>query len=97
VKYIYDTLLVYICNTRRSYGQSHVHEIHNHNSSNLDQKASHCMIQTGEARNDRNAIMNRYRALVDASSLDLLSMTLDAVPLYLAYVGLMTLRSSGLF
>jgi len=40
------------------------------------------MIQTEEARNNGNAITNRYRTLVDASSLDLLSTTLDTVPLY---------------
>jgi len=39
------------------------------------------MIQTEEARNNGNAIINGYRALVDASSPDLLSMTLDTVPL----------------
>jgi len=39
------------------------------------------MIQTKEARNNRNVITNRYRALVDASSPDLLSMTLNTVPL----------------
>jgi len=39
------------------------------------------MIQTEEARNNKNAIMNKYRALVDVSSPDLLSMTLDTIPL----------------
>jgi len=39
------------------------------------------MIQTEEARNNGNMIMNGYRALVDVSSLDLLSTTLDIVPL----------------
>jgi len=60
-KYIYDILLVYIGNTRQSHRQSHVYEIHNHNNLNLDQKASHCMIQIGEARNNGNAITNGYR------------------------------------
>jgi len=41
------------------------------------------MIQTEEVRNNGNAITNRYRALVDVSSLNLLSTTLDIVPLQL--------------
>jgi len=39
------------------------------------------MIQTEEARNNGNMITNGYRALVDTSLLDLLSITLDTVPL----------------
>jgi len=40
------------------------------------------MIQTEEARNNRNVITNRYRALVDTSLPDLLSTTLDTVLLH---------------
>jgi len=39
------------------------------------------MIQTEEAKNNGNAITNRYKTLVDASSPDLLSTTLNTVPL----------------
>jgi len=37
------------------------------------------MIQTEEAKNNGNTITNRYRTLVDASSPDLLSTTLNTV------------------
>jgi len=47
------------------------------------------MIQTEEARNNRNTITNEYRALVDASSLDLLSTTLDTVPLQAPWIGIL--------
>jgi len=43
------------------------------------------MIQTEKAKNNGNVIMNRYKALVDASSLDLLSTTLDTVPLQFSF------------
>jgi len=39
------------------------------------------MIQTGEARNNGNAIQIDIELLVDTSSPDLLSITLDAIPL----------------
>jgi len=39
------------------------------------------MTQTGEARNNGNVIQTDIELLVDTSSLDLLSNTLDDVPL----------------
>jgi len=46
------------------------------------------MIQIKETRNNRNVITNGYRALVDMSSPDLLSITLDTVLLQPSVRGL---------
>ena len=57
VKQIYNILLVYILHQMITWAVTCTW-ISNHNCLKYRQKASYCMTQTGEARNDGNAIYN---------------------------------------